>query len=117
MKKILFLLIVLLLLGSLPARSQDAEALAALVGVLKESNDAAFQLASYFLKQIQERGLIKDIKEVEVVLRGFGSGREAATKVILGQEGRLIRSKIVAVTDATRLKFGGSRSPNPRRLG
>ncbi|GAM82109.1 hypothetical protein ANO11243_000880 [Dothideomycetidae sp. 11243] len=79
--------------------------------------DAAYQLASYFIKQIQERGLLRDIKEVEVVLRGFGSGREAATKVILGQEGRLIRSKIVAVTDSTRLKFGGSRSPNPRRLG
>ncbi len=44
MQKTLFLLIALLLLGPLPARTQDAEALAALVGVLKESNDAAFQL-------------------------------------------------------------------------
>lgn len=79
--------------------------------------DAAFQLASYVLKQIQERGLLRDIVELEVVLRGFGSGREAVTKVLLGQEGRFIRPKIVAVTDATRLKFGGSRSPNPRRLG
>ncbi|KAF2151240.1 translational machinery component [Myriangium duriaei CBS 260.36] len=78
--------------------------------------DAGFQLASYFLKQIQERGLLRDIKEIEVVFRGFGSGREAVTKVILGQEGRLIRPKIIAVTDSTRLKFGGSRSPNPRRL-
>lgn len=81
------------------------------------SYDAAFQLASYFLKQIQERGLLRDINQIEVVLRGFGSGREAVTKVFLGQEGRMIRSKIIAVTDSTRLKFGGSRSPNPRRLG
>ena len=44
MKKTLFLFIALLLLGPLPARAQDAEALAALVGVLKESDDAAFQL-------------------------------------------------------------------------
>ena len=44
MKKTLFLLIALLLPGPLPARAQDAEALAALVGVLKESDDAAFQL-------------------------------------------------------------------------
>ncbi|KAG8625814.1 hypothetical protein KVT40_006215 [Elsinoe batatas] len=79
--------------------------------------DAAYQLASYVLKQIQERGLQREIKDIEVVLRGFGAGREAVTKAILGQEGRFVRPKISAVTDATRLKFGGSRSPNPRRLG
>ncbi|KAF2223044.1 hypothetical protein BDZ85DRAFT_120925 [Elsinoe ampelina] len=79
--------------------------------------DAAYQLASYVLKQIQERGLQREIREIEVVLRGFGAGREAVTKAILGQEGRFVRPKISAVTDATRLKFGGSRSPNPRRLG
>ncbi|KAF4549569.1 Ribosomal protein S11-like protein [Elsinoe fawcettii] len=79
--------------------------------------DAAYQLASYVLKQIQERGLLREIKDIEVVLRGFGAGREAVTKAILGQEGRFVRPKITAVTDATRLKFGGSRSPNPRRLG
>lgn len=79
--------------------------------------DAAYQLASYVLKQIQERGLLRDIREVEVVLRGWGAGREAVTKAILGQEGRFVRPKITSVTDATRLKFGGSRSPNPRRLG
>lgn len=83
----------------------------------RSTYDAAFQLATYFLKQMQERALLGKIKQIEIVLRGFGSGREAATKVILGQEGRLIRNRIVAVTDATRLKFGGSRSPNPRRLG
>jgi small subunit ribosomal protein S11 len=52
-----------------------------------------------------------------VVYRGFGQGREAVTKAILGSEGRNIRNKIVRLTDATRLKFGGTRSPAPRRLG
>ena len=69
------------------------------------------------LKQVQERGLLRDINKLEVVLRGFGAGREAVTKALMGTEGKMIRNRITAVTDATRLKFGGPRSPKPRRLG
>ena len=54
---------------------------------------------------------------IEVVLRGFGPGREAFQKAILGSEGNQIKPLIVKVTDATRLKFGGCRSPAVRRLG
>jgi small subunit ribosomal protein S11 len=83
--------------------------------------DAAYQLAAWVMRQIpqkgQDRKWIKDLKRIELVLRGFGPGREAVTKVLMGSEGREIRSKIVRVTDATRLKFGGVRSPAPRRLG
>ncbi|KZF18816.1 translational machinery component [Xylona heveae TC161] len=79
--------------------------------------DSAYQLAAFVLKQIQERGLLSDIKKLEVVLRNFGPGREAVTKALMGNEGRLLRGKIVRITDATRLKFGGTRSPKPRRLG
>ncbi|KAJ9628011.1 hypothetical protein H2203_003231 [Taxawa tesnikishii (nom. ined.)] len=81
------------------------------------SYDAGYQLAAFVLKQIQERGLMRDIKGLEVVMRGFGAGREAVTKALLGQEGRNIRNRIKSVVDATRLKFGGPRSPKPRRLG
>ncbi|WPG99730.1 37S ribosomal protein S18, mitochondrial [Acrodontium crateriforme] len=81
------------------------------------SYDAAYQLAAFVLKQIQERGLLRDIQQLEVVLRGFGAGREAVTKAILGSEGRHLRGKITAVMDATRLKLGGPRAPKPRRLG
>jgi small subunit ribosomal protein S11 len=81
------------------------------------SYDAAYQLAAFVLKQIQERGLMRDLHSLEVVLRGFGKGREAVTKALLGSEGYLVRNKISSVKDATRLKFGGSRSPKPRRLG
>ncbi|KAB8339059.1 hypothetical protein FH972_021995 [Carpinus fangiana] len=79
--------------------------------------DAAYQLASYVLSRIVEQGNLAEMKRVEIVLRGFGVGREAVTKAILGQEGSMIRSRIVGITDATRLKFGGTRSPKPRRLG
>ena len=44
MKKTLFLLIALLLLSPLPVQGQDGEALNALVGILKESNDSSFQV-------------------------------------------------------------------------
>jgi small subunit ribosomal protein S11 len=81
------------------------------------SYDAAYQLTAFTLKQIQEKGMLRDIKKLEVVMRGFGAGREAVTKVLLGSEGRMIRDRISAVQDATRLKIGGTRSPKPRRLG
>ena len=81
------------------------------------THDAAYQLASYVFNRIQEQGWMKEIKHVEVVLRNFGVGREAVTKALLGSEGRFLRPFIARVTDATRLKFGGTRSEKPRRLG
>jgi small subunit ribosomal protein S11 len=79
--------------------------------------DSAFQLASYVMTRMQDRGINPQIKQLEVVLRGFGAGREAVTKALLGLEGKNLRHKIVKVADATRLKFGGTRSRKPRRLG
>jgi len=81
------------------------------------SYDAAYQLAAFALKQIKEKGMLRDMQKLEVVMRGFGAGREAVTKVLLGSEGRDVRDRISAVVDATRLKIGGTRSPRPRRLG
>lgn len=78
--------------------------------------DTAFQLAGYVFGRMKDTGLLPQIKKLEVILRGFGQGREAVTKAILGVEGMPFRGKIVRVTDATRLKFGGTRSPRPKRL-
>lgn len=83
----------------------------------RSSYDAAYQLTAFTLKTMQEKGMMHDIQKLEIVMRGFGAGREAFTKAILGAEGRSIRDKISAVLDATRLKIGGTRSPKPRRLG
>jgi len=79
--------------------------------------DPAFQLSSHVLAQIQERGLLLEIQKLELVFRGFGAGREAFTKVLLGNEGRHIRGLVSRVTDSTRIKFGGTRSRQVRRLG
>jgi len=79
--------------------------------------EAAYQLTTYVIGRMQEEGLSDKIDSLEVVLRGFGVGREAVTKALLGTEGRTLRKKISQVSDATRLKFGGTRSRKPRRLG
>lgn len=79
--------------------------------------DSAFQLASYVMGVLKSRGHANTIEQLEVFLRGFGAGREAVTRALLGLEGAWLRGKIVKVSDATRLKFGGTRSKKPRRLG
>ena len=81
------------------------------------SYDAAYQLAAFVMSRIQDKGLLPQIQRLEVIYRGFGAGREAVTKAILGSEGRRIRGLVVRLSDSTRLKFGGTRSKKPRRLG
>jgi small subunit ribosomal protein S11 len=80
------------------------------------SFDAAYQLASYTMGKMHERGMLINMDKLEVVLRGFGAGREAFQKALLGTEGKGIKGKVTRVTDSTRLKFGGVRSKNVRRL-
>jgi small subunit ribosomal protein S11 len=103
------------------------------------SFDAAFQLAAYVMRTITDKGLLRSerlqwgegdaaglgkmrrieapIQNLEIVLRGFGKGRDAVVKALLGTEGRYLRERVTVVSDDTKLKFGGTRSPNPRRLG
>ncbi|CAG7920736.1 unnamed protein product [Penicillium olsonii] len=79
--------------------------------------DPAYQLSAHVMSQIQEKGFLMEIERLEVVFRGFGKGREAFVKVLLGNEGRHIRGLVARVTDSTRIKFGGTRSRHERRLG
>jgi len=79
--------------------------------------DAAYQLTNYSIAQMIEKGFLRGIQGIEVIMRGFGPGREAFQKALLGTEGKAIQPKIQRVTDSTRLKFGGCRSPAVRRLG
>lgn len=83
----------------------------------RKTYDSAYQLGAYTLDKLNQMGVTKEIHKLEVVLRGFGQGREAVTKVLLGNEGKVLRGKIIRVSDSTRLKFGGTRSKKPRRLG
>ncbi|KEF56035.1 uncharacterized protein A1O9_07616 [Exophiala aquamarina CBS 119918] len=106
----------------------------------RSTYDAAYQLASYFFRKMAEKqwrtggkkmttnptktiaslvrpGPMTGGPGIEVILRGYGPGREAFQKALLGTEGRQIKPLISRVTDATRLKFGGTRSHKVRRLG
>lgn len=95
------------------------------------SFDAAYQLATYTIRKMAEKQwrqggkkmttnrtfTLADVSKIEVVMRGYGPGREAVQKAMLGNEGKLIVKKVTKVTDGTRLKFGGVKSENVRRLG
>ena len=78
--------------------------------------DAAYQLSTFSIGKIQEKGYLLNMEKLEVILRGFGPGREAFQKALLGPEGKALKGKVTKVSDSTRLKFGGVRSPNVRRL-
>lgn len=82
----------------------------------RKGYDAAYQLTAYVLERLNYAGWHKKINKLEIVLRGFGVGRDAAVKVLMAPEGKLWRSKVIRVADSTRLKFGGTRSKNPRRV-
>jgi small subunit ribosomal protein S11 len=78
--------------------------------------DAAYQLTQHVLQLIEKKQLLEHIHGIEVILSGFGQGREAAAKVLLSSEGSRVKEKIVRVSDASKIKFGGTRSRNPRRV-
>ncbi len=83
----------------------------------RKNYDAAYQLGAYVIDRLHQRGVVERMNRLEVILRGFGAGREAVVKVLMGNEGKALRPKIVRVSDSTRIKFGGTRSKKPRRLG
>lgn len=78
--------------------------------------DSAYSLTKYVLERLIHTGWPMKMSRLEVVLRGFGQGREAAVKVLMSPEGKVLREKIIRVADSTRIKFAGTRSEKPRRL-
>lgn len=76
--------------------------------------EAAFQTATAFFKKMEERGFLD--KPLELVLSEFGKGRQAFVAALEGKEGNKIRDLVVRVSDHTKVKFGGNRSPRRRRL-
>ena len=80
--------------------------------------EAAFHMGAYLMGRIQNQKLLGRIENVELCFRGWGSGREAISKILLGVEGQPLRGLVRRVVDKTRIKIkGGQRAPKPRRLG
>lgn len=78
--------------------------------------DSAYSLTKYVLERLIHAGWPMKMNRLEVVMRGFGQGRDASLKVLMSPEGKVLRDKIVRVADSTRVKFAGTRSEKPRRL-
>lgn len=83
-------------------------------GTKKSTYDAAFQTSARMFELMEQKGLLN--KNIELVTRNFGQNRTAFFSVLFGKEGTKVRPLIKRVTDGTRIKFGGDRSPNKRRV-
>jgi len=78
--------------------------------------EAAFQLTSHIFKIIRERKILDDCYNLEIVVSDFGKGRKAFFDALKGKEGSDVRGAVSKLTDMTKLKFGGVRSPSKRRI-
>ncbi|CCH58567.1 hypothetical protein TBLA_0A07780 [Henningerozyma blattae CBS 6284] len=76
--------------------------------------EAAFQTAAKLFETIKEKNYLD--ADIEIVMKQFGKGRAAFVAALSGKEGQYIRGKVVRVSDATQMKFGGVRAPSARRL-
>ncbi|GAA5863820.1 hypothetical protein JCM1840_005778 [Sporobolomyces johnsonii] len=52
--------------------------------------------------------------ELEIIWKGFGQGRDAIFRTLMGAEGDKVRGLVRRVTDATPLKIGGTRAKKRR---
>lgn len=82
----------------------------------RQEYEAAYQVSAKMFKTIEERRLLKANDKVELILKNFGKGREAFLNALQGKEGASLKEHIVRMSDATKLKFGGTRSKKLRRL-
>ncbi|KAJ1745803.1 hypothetical protein LPJ77_004303 [Coemansia sp. RSA 2523] len=72
--------------------------------------EAAYQATASVANTVKERDIF--VKNVEIRLRGFGAGRDAAFKAV----GSLTNWNICAITDVTPIPFNGCRPKKARRL-
>lgn len=78
--------------------------------------EAAYQLSSFMFTEMRNRKVFDECPKLEVVLRQFGKGRQAFLEVLTGKNGAAVRDHVTKISDLTPIKFGGTKSPTPRRL-
>lgn len=83
-------------------------------GTKKSTYDAAYQTAAKMFDRMAERKLLD--RDIELVTRNFGENRQAFFNALMGKEGTHVRPLVKRITDGTRIKFGGDRAPNRRRV-
>ncbi|KAL8292986.1 hypothetical protein RQP46_000680 [Phenoliferia psychrophenolica] len=96
-------------------------------GAARGTYDAAVEVSLRMIKKVEELvdppigsgGQKRKVKspaptELEVIWKGFGQGRDAVFRSLMGGEGEKIRHLVKRVTDATPLKIGGTRAKKRR---
>jgi len=83
----------------------------------KGANRASYECGYACATKVLER--VKDEKEtisLHIFLNGFGQGREALYRAIVANDTHDFKKLVVAITDNTPLKIGGTRPKKARRL-
>lgn len=82
-------------------------------GSQKGGYEAAYRAALAMFESIAQRRRDRvgsPIVRMELVFKGFGEGREAVYRALLSPEGTNVRNAVVFISDATKLKIGGTRA-------
>ncbi|CDH53875.1 hypothetical protein RO3G_05545 [Lichtheimia corymbifera JMRC:FSU:9682] len=79
----------------------------------KKAARSGYEAAHQAALQLLEKKAAKNLnpRNIHVILKGFGPGREAAFKALVGEKWNIKR-----ITDATPVPFGGCRPKKARRL-
>lgn len=76
-------------------------------GAKKATPYAATNIVNSLLERVKKIGL----KEVDVYVKGIGSGRESAVRAVASNG-----VSIISITDTTPIPHNGCRPPKPRRM-
>jgi small subunit ribosomal protein S11 len=86
-------------------------------GVNRSGYEAGYQCAVRAFARVKQLALEGgEGARFEVLLKGFGQGREAVVKALMTSEGDDVRPFVTRVTDNTPIKIGGTRAKKMRRL-
>jgi len=75
--------------------------------------EAAYDTTTLAFQTIREKKL--QVNQLEIVMKGYGSGRRGFLTALSGPPGDFLRDKIVRVTDSTPLRIGGVRPGRAKR--
>lgn len=76
--------------------------------------DGAFQTSVRAFELLEQKNMLS--RPVEVVVRGFGRGREGFFAALTAPEGEKVSAKVDRLSDRTKLNQGGTRAPGRRRV-
>ena len=77
----------------------------------KGAKKATPYAASVIMKDVVSRAKASGLQEVEVHVKGFGTGRESAIRAVPANG-----LEIISIQDVTPVPHGGCRPPKPRRV-